>query len=126
MLGGGSQPLFLLWVNPPVRIWGCLAPQGCQERGHKCPHPHPFSAQTGRDVRTCERHPAGRGGCLGAPSSVCPLLPQVHVGVNSRKSLSCVRLFATPWAIQSMEFSRLEYCMGSLSHVCVSECVCVS
>ena len=25
-----------------------------------------------------------------------------------------------------MEFSRLEYCMGSLSHVCVSECVCVS
>ena len=26
-----------------------------------------------------------------------------------RKLLSCVRLFATPWTIQSMEFSRPEY-----------------
>ena len=28
------------------------------------------------------------------------------------KSLSCVRLFATPWTIQSMEFSRPEYWSG--------------
>ena len=28
------------------------------------------------------------------------------------KSLSCVRLFATPWTIQSMKFSRLEYRSG--------------
>ena len=28
------------------------------------------------------------------------------------KSLSCVQLFATPWAIQSMEFSRPEYRSG--------------
>ena len=31
------------------------------------------------------------------------------------ESLSCVRLFATPWTIQSMEFSRLEYWSGNLS-----------
>ena len=28
------------------------------------------------------------------------------------KSLSCVQLFVTPWTIQSMEFSRPEYCSG--------------
>ena len=28
------------------------------------------------------------------------------------KLLSHVWLFATPWALQSMEFSRLEYCSG--------------
>ena len=28
------------------------------------------------------------------------------------KSLSCVRLFATPWTVQSMEFSRPEYWSG--------------
>ena len=28
------------------------------------------------------------------------------------KSLSCVRLFVTPWTIQSMEFSRPEYWGG--------------
>ena len=28
------------------------------------------------------------------------------------KSLSCVRLFVTPWTIQSMEFSRPEYWSG--------------
>ena len=28
------------------------------------------------------------------------------------KSLSCVRLFATPWTIQSMKFSRPEYWSG--------------
>ena len=28
------------------------------------------------------------------------------------KSLSCVRLFATPWTIQSMKFSRSEYWSG--------------
>ena len=28
------------------------------------------------------------------------------------KSLNCVRLFATPWTIQSMEFSRPEYQSG--------------
>ena len=28
------------------------------------------------------------------------------------KSLSCVQLFATPWTIQSMEFSRPEYWSG--------------
>ena len=32
-------------------------------------------------------------------------------------SLSLVRLFATPWTIQSMEFSRPEYWSGSLSLV---------
>ena len=31
------------------------------------------------------------------------------------KSLSCVWLFATPWTIQSVEFSRPEYWSGSLS-----------
>ena len=35
------------------------------------------------------------------------------------KSLSCVRLFATPWTVahqapQSLEFSRQEYCSGLL------------
>ena len=28
------------------------------------------------------------------------------------KSLSCIQLFATPWTIQSMEFSRPEYWSG--------------
>ena len=28
------------------------------------------------------------------------------------KSLGCVQLFATPWTIQSMEFSRSEYWSG--------------
>ena len=28
------------------------------------------------------------------------------------KSLSCVRLFATPWTVESMEFSRPEYWSG--------------
>ena len=28
------------------------------------------------------------------------------------KSLSCVRLFAAPWTVQSLEFSRLEYWSG--------------
>ena len=28
------------------------------------------------------------------------------------KSLSCIRLFATPWTIQSMKFSRTEYWSG--------------
>lgn len=82
VLGGGSWPLVLLWVSPPVGIWGCLAPQGCQERGHKCPHPHLSSAQAGRDVRTCERPPAGRGGCRGSILCLSPA-PQVHIGVNS-------------------------------------------
>ena len=31
------------------------------------------------------------------------------------KSLSRIRLFVTPWSIQSMEFSRPEYGVGSLS-----------
>ena len=31
------------------------------------------------------------------------------------QSLSCVRLFVTPWTIQSMEFSRPEYWSGSFS-----------
>ena len=31
------------------------------------------------------------------------------------KLLSCVQLFASPWAIQSMEFSRPEYWSGFLS-----------
>ena len=31
------------------------------------------------------------------------------------KSLSRVQLFATPWTVESMEFSRLEYWSGSLS-----------
>ena len=30
-------------------------------------------------------------------------------GQSKVKLLSCVRLFATPWTIQSMEFSRPEY-----------------
>ena len=30
------------------------------------------------------------------------------------KSLSCIWLFVTPWTIQSMEFSRPEYWVGSL------------
>ena len=35
--------------------------------------------------------------------------------VSKWKSLSHVRLFATPWTIQSMEFSRSEYWVSSLS-----------
>ena len=31
---------------------------------------------------------------------------------ESERSLSCVRLFATPWTMQSMEFSRPEYWSG--------------
>ena len=33
-------------------------------------------------------------------------------GEVKRKSLSCVRLFVTPWTIQSMEFYRPEYWSG--------------
>ena len=33
-------------------------------------------------------------------------------GEIKRKLLSCVRLFATQWTIQSMEFSRLDYWSG--------------
>ena len=33
-------------------------------------------------------------------------------GEVKRKSLSCVRLFVTPWTIQSMEFSRQEHWSG--------------
>ena len=39
----------------------------------------------------------------------------LHSDSSSRgkwKSLSCVRLFVTPWTIQSMEFSRPEYWSG--------------
>ena len=32
--------------------------------------------------------------------------------INKWKSLSCVRLFSTPFTIQSMEFSRPEYWSG--------------
>ena len=35
-----------------------------------------------------------------------------HQGTEKWKSLSPVWLFATPWAIQSREFSRPEYCSG--------------
>ena len=34
------------------------------------------------------------------------------VGGGGVQSLSCVRLFVTPWTIQSMEFSRPEYWSG--------------
>ena len=39
--------------------------------------------------------------------------------VKQWKSLSCVRLFVTPWAIQSMEFSRPPESNYSY-HVCIS------
>ena len=42
-------------------------------------------------------------------------LKQSHKQGNRKckwKSLSCVQLFATPWTIQSMEFSRPEYWSG--------------
>ena len=42
-------------------------------------------------------------------------LPGGPSGKGKWKSLSRVWLFATPWAIQSMEFSRPEYWSGSLS-----------
>ena len=32
---------------------------------------------------------------------------------ESEKSLRCIRLFVTPWTIQSMEFSRPEYWSGA-------------
>ena len=35
-------------------------------------------------------------------------------GMSEWKSLSCVWLFVTPWTVQAMEFSRLEYWSGSL------------
>lgn len=53
MLEGSSWPLVLLWVSH-VGIGGCIAPQGCQERGHECSCSHPFNTQTGWDVGTCE------------------------------------------------------------------------
>ena len=36
----------------------------------------------------------------------------IHEEEVKSKSLSCVRLFATPLTIQSMEFSRPEYWSG--------------
>ena len=33
----------------------------------------------------------------------------IFKGKVKLKSLSCVRLYATPWTIQAMEFSRPEY-----------------
>ena len=39
-------------------------------------------------------------------------LKMVHTQRWKWKSLSCVWLFATPWTIQSMEFSRPEYWSG--------------
>ena len=35
--------------------------------------------------------------------------------VSERSLLSSVQLFVTPWTIQSMEFSKPEYLVGSLS-----------
>ena len=40
------------------------------------------------------------------------LVPRAILFLPKWKLLSCVRLFATPWAIQSMEFSRPEYWSG--------------
>ena len=39
---------------------------------------------------------------------------EVKGGLRKGKSLSCVQLFATPWTIQSMEFSKPEYWSGSI------------
>ena len=61
--------------------------------------------------------------CIPQPST---LICAVHLALNcvplhlllswtslcKWKSLSCVRLFVTPWTIQSMEFSRPEYWSG--------------
>ena len=54
-----------------------------------------------------------------------PLFPALAGGIFTaeqpvkvkwkRMSLSPVQLFATPWTTESMEFSRPEYCRGSLS-----------
>ena len=38
--------------------------------------------------------------------------PPVFWNFEKWKSLSCVQLFATPWTIQSLEFSRPEYLSG--------------
>ena len=50
------------------------------------------------------------------PVSECILHRSSHLipimSLVKWKSLSCVRLFATPWTIQSMEFSRPEHWSG--------------
>ena len=49
----------------------------------------------------------------------CSIMPSRHLQFCyckwNWKSLTRVRLFATPWTIQSVEFSRPEYWTGSLS-----------
>ena len=53
-------------------------------------------------------------------AQLCPTLcdPMNHstpgLPVHHQLPLSCVQLFANPWTIQSMEFSRPEYCSGQL------------
>ena len=48
----------------------------------------------------------------GAQRPSPPLPTQIVSEKWKWKSLSRVQLFATPWTIQSMEFSRPEYCSG--------------
>ena len=45
----------------------------------------------------------------------CKISLSLKIIKNKKKSLSCVQVFAMPWATESMDFSRPEYWMGCLS-----------
>ena len=47
-------------------------------------------------------------GCIERVASGIYML-RLRVRLLESKSLSCVQLFVTPWAVQSMKFSRQEY-----------------
>ena len=59
-------------------------------------------------VKTMHFHCRGAGSIPGWGTKI----PQATWHEVKWKSLSCVRLFATPWAMQSTEFSRPEYWSG--------------
>ena len=93
------------WRRPDVRV--------CSLRSRRCPgggcgNPHQCS---------CLKNPMDRGACQATVHSVTQNrhdeshLTHTFIFLHL-KSLSRVRLFATPWTIQSVEFSKPEYWSG--------------
>ena len=49
---------------------------------------------------------------VGLGASLCSIVINLIVYVVKWKLLNCVKLFATPWTIESLEFSRPQYQSG--------------
>ena len=97
------------WLHPQSHIW-CHT-WGASSEPVPRPQwgPDPGSVQTPAGQGSGPRQHQACGQLLWVPSSP-PAGSSVYLCV--RKSLSCVPLFATLWALQSVEFSRPEYWSG--------------